>query len=560
MNTTTHHLQLAGTILAGILLLFPSSVTAQQSLDDLTIVAVGDSIVVGTGATSGNGFVSVLEDWINLPIINEGVGGDTTQDVLDRLESDVLAHDPDIVILHVGGNDILQGIDQEVTLENLEEIITTIQDTGARVVFLGSHGEIFQFNYEEEYQQLAEETGAFYVPNVLRGILGNPDRLADPIHPNNRGHRLIAERTFPHLQDAINSFEIPEITGSCEAETTEAEVNDQVQWTAYIVGATEPYEYSWSGTDDISGSGRTIQVRYATTGEKTATVTATATQATNTPTFTTQCRNTVNVTAPPLRGSCEVGIRPIVDGARITWTANAAGGLGEFDYEWNGDNLSSNNRSAQVTYTTPGEKVANLTITSGEQERNLTCSAVVPNAYFENGTVTPPTTDHLRGSCNIRARGFTIRRTVRWSAEANGPGTTTPQFVWSGTDGLSGTSSRVSIDYEEPGTKTGTVEISAGGEETELQCQTYLADVEPNGRGCFIATAAFGTPLAQEIYILRDFRDSVLLKSAVGEKLVDLYYRYSPPIAHVIEDIEPLQYLTRTLLEPAIYTTQWISD
>ncbi len=69
---------------------------------------------------------------------------------------------------------------------------------------------------------------------------------------------------------------------------------------------------------------------------------------------------------------------------------------------------------------------------------------------------------------------------------------------------------------------------------------------------CFIATAVFGSPLDKHVVILRKFRDTYFIKSASGRMLVNLYYRYSPPVAHVIRNNEQLKLIVRTGLLPVI--------
>jgi hypothetical protein len=83
---------------------------------------------------------------------------------------------------------------------------------------------------------------------------------------------------------------------------------------------------------------------------------------------------------------------------------------------------------------------------------------------------------------------------------------------------------------------------------------------EPPGGGCFIATAAYGTPMAEEIQILREFRDEYLLANPVGKALIDLYYRVSPPMADFITEHPSLKPIVRAGLVPAVAMSTVIVD
>jgi len=96
-------------------------------------------------------------------------------------------------------------------------------------------------------------------------------------------------------------------------------------------------------------------------------------------------------------------------------------------------------------------------------------------------------------------------------------------------------------------------------EGTPLQFTT--STLPPSGGGCFIATAAYGTPTAEEIDVLREFRDVVLLKSTIGSEFVTLYYRFGPPVAEFIAGHELLRTLVRELLiDPIVWVVEATGD
>ena len=171
--------------------------------DGQNIIAFGDSLVVGHGASPGNDFVSILSDRLGHPIINAGRNGDTTQSGLERLQVEVLSQDPRIVILLLGGNDALRRMPMDQTFNRLADMIDQIHQTGAAVVLVGVRGSLFGDRYEEEFEALAEAKQVNYVPNILSGIFGHPSLMADSIHPNDQGNLLMADRVEPVLRELL---------------------------------------------------------------------------------------------------------------------------------------------------------------------------------------------------------------------------------------------------------------------------------------------------------------------------------------------------------------------
>lgn len=160
------------------------------------IVCFGDSLTFGTGASSGKDYPSQLSQLVSRPVINAGVPGDTTARALQRLERDVLPYSPDIVLITLGGNDLKNGIAKDVAFENLRTIVESIQAQGAQVIIGGLHIPFRDRGFGRGYKRLAEETGATLIPNILEGIMGNRKLMSDPIHPNDAGYKIMADRFY----------------------------------------------------------------------------------------------------------------------------------------------------------------------------------------------------------------------------------------------------------------------------------------------------------------------------------------------------------------------------
>jgi len=170
-----------------------------------TVIAFGDSLTEGVGARDGNDYPAVLSQLLGVEVLNRGVAGETTTDAMRRLDEDVLNEDPRIVIVCLGGNDGIQKLPIETTFANLRQIIETIQQKGALVVLVGVRSATLTDQYGGHFQKLARETGCVLVPDILAGILSDPTKKSDPIHPNDAGYRLMAERIAEKLVPFLKS-------------------------------------------------------------------------------------------------------------------------------------------------------------------------------------------------------------------------------------------------------------------------------------------------------------------------------------------------------------------
>ena len=167
------------------------------------VIAFGDSLTAGYGAGEGEDWPSRVSASTNIRVINAGVSGDTTESAMERIEEDVLARDPRIVIVGLGGNDYLRGFPIASTEANLRSIVRRIQERGAMVVLLGFRFPSLDANYEDMYERVAKEEGCLLVARTMKGILTDPKLKADQIHPNARGYALMAERIGPPLKKLL---------------------------------------------------------------------------------------------------------------------------------------------------------------------------------------------------------------------------------------------------------------------------------------------------------------------------------------------------------------------
>jgi acyl-CoA thioesterase I len=188
------------------LLLRPSPYARVTNLQSrgTAIIAFGDSLTAGYGAVAGEDYPSRLSAICNVPVLNAGKSGDTTQSALTRLESDVLSHAPRIVLIGLGGNDFLGGVSLPSTEENLRTIIRKAQSAGAMVILLGFKFPSLNANYEAMYKRVGREEGCLLVPGTLAGILTDPALRSDAIHPNARGYDLMAQRLSTPLRKLLD--------------------------------------------------------------------------------------------------------------------------------------------------------------------------------------------------------------------------------------------------------------------------------------------------------------------------------------------------------------------
>jgi len=200
----------------GILIFCAFAITgcAQRQIKNLdskgkTIICFGDSITFGYGVVPGEDYPTQLSKLMNTPIINAGVDGDTSTTALARLDSEVLAKDPFLVIVELTGNDFLKKVPMEETKKNIGEIVDRIQAKGVMVAIADVSAVMFLAEYRAVLARIAREKGAIFIPQLLNGIITTPSLKSDFIHPNAAGYKLIAQRVLrvisPYLKQNLNS-------------------------------------------------------------------------------------------------------------------------------------------------------------------------------------------------------------------------------------------------------------------------------------------------------------------------------------------------------------------
>jgi lysophospholipase L1-like esterase len=166
------------------------------------IVAFGDSLTYGTGAAEHESYPAVLAQLIQRNVVRSGVPGETTGGGLARLEHVIEEHRPALMIVCLGGNDMLRKLDETQTRNNLREIIGTIKRRGIAVALVGVPKPALITSAPAFYAELAKEFDIPYDSKVVTDVLYRAELKADPIHPNAKGYRRIAEAIAELLKKA----------------------------------------------------------------------------------------------------------------------------------------------------------------------------------------------------------------------------------------------------------------------------------------------------------------------------------------------------------------------
>ncbi len=186
----------------------------------LVLVALGDSLTAGYGLPQDQGFVPQLQAWLarqgqDVTVSNAGVSGDTTAGGLSRLDWS-LVPGTTALIVNLGGNDLLRGLDPANTTANLDKILTGAKSRHLPVLLVGlralnNYGPDFKAQFDAIYPALAQKYGVTLYPDYFAMLKSGPDQTqsraeymqSDGIHPNAAGVAKIVGDLGPHVLDLL---------------------------------------------------------------------------------------------------------------------------------------------------------------------------------------------------------------------------------------------------------------------------------------------------------------------------------------------------------------------
>lgn len=200
-------------ILFLVVAVFNLSTTAKAQ-ENPTILVLGDSLSAGYNIDVKQGWVELLNQKLQQEgyphtVINGSISGDTTTQGLLRLPTLLEQHDPDIVIIELGGNDALRGTPPNAIKRNLSKLIDTSKRSGAEVLLLGiqippNYGQRYAQAFFDNYAQLANEKKVKLVPIFLENVGGNDELMQDDgIHPNVKAQPILLENVYTNLKNLL---------------------------------------------------------------------------------------------------------------------------------------------------------------------------------------------------------------------------------------------------------------------------------------------------------------------------------------------------------------------
>jgi len=170
------------------------------------VLALGDSLTQGAGVSPDEAWPNLLASKTGWVVVNGGVNGDTSEQALQRLPILLEQYNPVLVLVTLGGNDMLRHIPEQQTIANLERILTLIKAHGAKSVLLATPSPspmraVFQnLCAPDFYRKLADAQHVPLIEDAIADVLSDPKLKGDTLHPNAAGHARLAEKIYKGLQ------------------------------------------------------------------------------------------------------------------------------------------------------------------------------------------------------------------------------------------------------------------------------------------------------------------------------------------------------------------------
>jgi acyl-CoA thioesterase-1 len=181
-----------------------------------TLLVLGDSLSAEYGLERGQGWSMLLqqrlrENKIDATVVNSSISGDTTIGGKNRLAPLLARHKPEVVIIELGSNDALRGLQLNATRDNLSEMIAMSQKAKARVLLVGmqippNYGPDYTRRFAAMFKDLSAQTKSGLVPFFMQGIADKLELFqADRIHPNEQAQPILLDNVWPHLKPLIGA-------------------------------------------------------------------------------------------------------------------------------------------------------------------------------------------------------------------------------------------------------------------------------------------------------------------------------------------------------------------
>ncbi|WP_268123152.1 arylesterase [Roseivirga pacifica] len=192
-----------------------SSILTKTQNEKQTIVFFGDSITAGYGIATENAFPALIDqklqsEGLNYTAVNAGLSGETSMGGLNRIDW-ILRSKPTILMLELGGNDGLRGLSLEETEKNLKAIIDKVRAANAdtKIILAGMQippnlGQDYTTQFKNLFPKVAKDKGVAFIPFLLENVGGDKSlNLSDGIHPNEEGHKIVAETVWQALKPLL---------------------------------------------------------------------------------------------------------------------------------------------------------------------------------------------------------------------------------------------------------------------------------------------------------------------------------------------------------------------